>query len=152
MVYHVEKDGVEIATSDQVRATIVPGSNERYETSWNYTIPEGEDAPGQYRIWVKITCARKSASTGNTQTAVLGEETEGRVTLLDAFMNFINRFFFLNKQLTPQAVPTPAGMPGPDQGKPVVLAPSGARTLQLGTFHAVVNLKIGCKEITFTIL
>jgi len=154
MDYHVEKDGVEIDSGYGIPAEEIPGTNGRYKTSWDYTIPSDESAPGEYRIWVKIVCARKFAGLNKSSTtAVLGTETTQRVTFINSLMDFLNRVFFLNKKLSPLAVPpTPPAIPGPDKLKPTILAPSGAKSLQLGTFHAVVNLRVGCKELSFTIL
>ncbi|KKS97658.1 MAG: hypothetical protein UV73_C0006G0012 [Candidatus Gottesmanbacteria bacterium GW2011_GWA2_43_14] len=146
MTYHVEKDGVEIGLSDPVPAEEISGSNGRYQTQWDFIVPEGEDAAGHYRIWVKIICGRITAS-------VLGTETPQKTTFLDNLVNFLSNIFFLNKRnsLQPLAVATPTGIPDFGKSKPTVLAPT-AKSLQLGTFHPVTNLKVGCKEISFDIL
>ena len=145
MTYHVEKDGVEIAVSDPIPAEKVPGSDARYQTQWDYTVPEGEGAAGHYRIWVKIACGRITAS-------VLGTETPRKTTFLDSLVNFLSRIFFLGNRdrLQPQAVATPTGISDFGNTKPTVLAPT-SKSLQLGTFHPVTNLKVGCKEISFDI-
>ena len=145
MTYHVEKDGTEIAVSDPITAEKVPGSDTRYQTQWDFLVPVGEGVAGHYRIWVKIACGRITAS-------VLGTETPKKTTLLDSLLNFLSRVFLLNNRnnLQPLAVATPTGIPDFDNSKPTVLAPT-SKSLQLGTFHPVTNLKVGCKEISFDI-
>lgn len=111
MIYHVFKNGVEIAKSKTLQAEEIFNSYGRYQTSWKYRLPQGKDSPGNYHISAQFICAKKTASLIKPVSAQ-------------------------NYGLFPSVT---------------VIAPSGVNSLQLGTFHPISSLKLGCKDMYFTI-
>jgi hypothetical protein len=145
MIYHVEKDGKEIAKSEEIAATEIEGSNGKYQTEWKYTIPTGETSVGSYHIWVQIKCAYKTTGLLYEERVVLGSQATN-TGLFGSVLGFFRSLFGLSSNPVPTA--TPAFSP---DGNIEIFAPTGA-SLKLGTFRPVINLRIGCKEIWFDII
>ncbi|KKS97656.1 MAG: hypothetical protein UV73_C0006G0010 [Candidatus Gottesmanbacteria bacterium GW2011_GWA2_43_14] len=128
MVYHVEKNGVEILKSLPLKAEEITGSYGRYQTSWKYRIPTGAESPGEYHVHADIICAKKTADN---------IDSDSRQSLWSGILGM----FFQPNPISAQDWTSDV----------TVVAPSGVNSLQLGTFHPVVNLKLGCKDMYFTI-
>ncbi len=141
MIYHVEQNGQEITHSEPISAIEVTGEPGRYYTNWTYTIPSDGIGTVDYRIWVDILCAYKTAAS-QSQTAVLGIGTTIKIGIFDPLVGLIQSIF------TPKnGQPAPSLDTNPDSY--TILRPTRVNTLQLGTFYP--TLKKGCHEISFSI-
>lgn len=146
MIYYVEQNGQEITHSDPITAIEVTGEAGRYYTNWTYTIPSDGIGTANYRIWVGIICAYKTAAV-RSQTAVLGTDTTIKIGVFDPLIGFI-RSILAPKSDQPAASPAPS-LNNPDSY--TIIRPTGVNTLQLGTFYPASDIEKGCYEVKFTI-
>jgi len=175
-VENAEDEGNEIANSNLIICNGVPradgavcgfdrseGGKDIYQAQWSYTIKE-TDPLGLYRLELIINCAWKQAYGGSR---VLGEARDYYLRLREEaqisptpiqpsspsspsspnpFLNFFQtllNFFGLGRQPTPQ--PPKVQVEGPTP--PItIIAPTGKRTIQLGTFEPLPPAK-DCTEL-----
>jgi len=149
MVYHVEKNGVEIDKSGEITALgpeRTTGQNgkpiDRYYTTWKWKIPDtvSSRADGdEYKIWAKINCIRITgiaAANADLPSISSPKKNDG---LLNTVLRFLGNFLGINEAAPVPPPPTPV----PTM---TVLVPTGSRSLQLGTFipSTTTFLEKGC--------
>ena len=159
VVFHVERNGVEIARSGNVSTSKPPtreGSDDIYTASWIYRIPfEGFNSVN-YKVYIDINCQVKVAQLSNFRTVVLGVSDE-KPSLWESIVSYVNKLIGRSSAPKPTVVPTvvmkedfmqPLSLPGVTTTAPT----ASPRTLQLATFNnSDVEVSKLCREITFTI-
>ncbi|OGG06239.1 hypothetical protein A3D05_03690 [Candidatus Gottesmanbacteria bacterium RIFCSPHIGHO2_02_FULL_40_24] len=152
VIYHVERDGVQITSSGALNGVKIPKTTDRYQTSWAYTVPSDDQKAGFYNIWLDINGTPALSYVVNGQSSgILGAQTENRFNPL-SFIGDLIRIILGIPPSRPAPLP-PQVTPGYTlEGTITVLRPTGVNSLQLGTFNPAVNIAVSCDKITFTIL
>lgn len=115
---------------------------DRYYTKWKWTIPVTSEET-EYKVWVKINCGYKTSVTPSVIASLLNSTAKQGGSLLDSLLRFLGRLFGISGSAPS---PTPALIPTPTM---TLLVPTGARSLQLGTFIPATTtfLEKGCAHI-----
>lgn len=149
MVYHVHRGGrfgEEIATSPEISAEGPERDDannlDRYRTSWKFTAPSEGQGKVEYYVWVKINCGWKTG----TQTVISQVKAGSIGQVVNFFSSLFGRLFGIQNVVP---TPTPA-----EFGPPfvTVIAPTGAQSLQLGTFFPATPTPVieeGCTWVRF---
>lgn len=162
MTYHVEQNGVEVATSGEVAAssperTVDTAGQpiDRYTTNWDYTIPADLSSQSTYRVFAKITCGYKDPQLA--PQSLPGDEPN----LLEKIWFFFLDIFGVDRtEAAPDRVATTVD-PVFNETAPVSWigqaspTPEGFNTVQLGTFDPFATptpgVELGCKQMIFTV-
>lgn len=151
MIYHVEKDGAEIAVSGEITAGLLRNENGAniYSTSWNYTVPGAGNGMVHYRVWADVKCSMKITQSNLFSMMVLGT-TSNNQSFWGSILDAINGLLGRNTALEPQAVPPPTPTPTLPAA-PASPTPAGVHSLKLATMNPLVDVRKTCNQLEFSI-
>jgi hypothetical protein len=167
MKFFLQRPGQTEIASDTIPAyfegseTIGGVKSDVYRSTWSYTVKQ-TDNEGLYHLNIQIFCGWKEGKAAGEQLAfkrspILGTSSSPALkkTGLSALIDRILAFFGLRKEesVQIQGLPTSTPTPPPSEAFPTVLHPSGAKSLQLGTFKPAPTLPAGgCTDLYFQVL
>ncbi len=151
MVFVLNHKGLEVANSGPIpaaynRSEEIEGTNsDIYRSAWSWSVPNNTQAEGLYYLNLIIHCGWKEGAA-----QLLGESAGSQTRSQTGLRLLFGKIFSF---LTGATGPTPTPTIPPRVVSPTIFRPSGAQSLQLGTFRPAPTLPAsGCIDLYFQVL
>lgn len=163
ITFHVERDGTEIATSDEVSAD---GPVRRlegaipfdvYNSIWRYDVPSEGNGEVAYRVWTQIACGSKTGMIiQKSNIAGASIERKVKISFFEKLNDFFSRLVAIIKNSQPLAwIKPPESNVLSAQVKvqdEEVVVPTQPMSIKYSNFTPASLITQTCSEMTFHLI